>query len=101
EVVPGQVLVRVDPRESASRLRSLGSDIAKAEATAGKEIAELEIKVVDAELALVDAEANLHKARIDAALPGELVSALDFDRYKGELARTEREFVLKGRELDE
>jgi HlyD family secretion protein len=101
EVVAGQVLVRADPRESASRLRSLGSDIAKAEATAGKEIAELEIKVVDAELALVDAEANLQKARIDAALPRELISALDFDRYQGELERTEREFVLKGRELDD
>lgn len=99
EVTPGEVLLRVDPGQSASRLQSLIPDIAKAEAIAAKDIAERQVKAVDAELALADADANLAKARIDAVLPRALISALDFDRYKGELERTEHDFVLKQREL--
>jgi len=101
EVSPGEPLLRVDPGQSASRLRALNGDIAKAEAVAEKEIAELQVKAIDADLALVEAEANAGKARIDAAVPRELVSALDFDRYKGELERAERELLLKQRELND
>jgi multidrug resistance efflux pump len=100
EVSPGEPLLRIDPGNSASRLRQLIAETAKAEATAAKEVAELDVKAVDAELALVDAEAAFEKARIDAALPRELISALDYDRYKGEFERAEREFRLKQRELD-
>jgi HlyD family secretion protein len=101
EVSPGETLLRIDPGQSASRLRALKAEIAKAEAVAQKEIAELDVKAIDAELALVEAQANAEKGRIDAALPRELVSALDFDRYKGEFERAERELVLKRRELDD
>jgi HlyD family secretion protein len=79
----------------------LAADIEKAEARARKEIAELAVKAIDAELAWIDAQAALDKARIDAALPRELLSGLDYDRYQGELQRTEHELVLKRGELQD
>jgi HlyD family secretion protein len=99
EVAAGAPVLRIDPGEAASRLRTLESDIAKAEATAEKDIAELEVKAIDAELALVDAEAKFATARIDATLPRELISALDFDRYQGEHERAQHELTLKKQEL--
>lgn len=99
EVDVGDPLLRIDPGNSASRLRVLLAETGKAEATAAKEIAELDVKAVDAEIALIEAQAAFQKARIDAALPRELISALDFDRYKGEFERSERELALKRKEL--
>ncbi|WP_246064698.1 HlyD family efflux transporter periplasmic adaptor subunit [Pseudoluteimonas lycopersici] len=49
---------------------------------------------MDAELALVDASAAEETAAIDAALPRELLQALDYDKYQGEYERTKREHVL-------
>ena len=99
EVKQGEPILRIDPGQAGARLRTLAADIEKAEAKSRKEIAELEVKAIDAELAWIDAETALAKARIDAALPRELLSGLDFDRYRGELQRTERESVLKLGEL--
>src|SRR3546814_16490918 len=47
-----------------------------------------------------DAQAELETARLDAALPPELVSGLDYDRYQGELDRTTHEAGLKRRQLE-
>jgi len=99
EVPAGEPVLRIDPGQTASRLRTIIAERSKAEATAAKDLADLEVKALDAELALVDAEANFAKAKIDAALPRELVSALDYDRYQGDRDRTERELALKQREL--
>src|SRR5690606_30044430 len=84
---------------SASQVRELESQVDQAQARAAKELAELRVRVVDAEMALVDAAAALETARIDAAVPADLVSALDYDRYQGELDRAKREHALKQREL--
>ena len=98
-VKPGDVLVRIDPGDAATRLRQLASQIEQAQAKAAKEVAELRVKAVDAELAQVDADAATETARVDAGIPRTLISRLDFDRYHGELDRAERELVLKTYEL--
>ncbi len=96
----GDVLVRIDPGPSAEKAESLARDIEQAAARAGKEIAELAVKANEAERALVDAEAAFEKARIDAEVPRAHRSALDYDRFQGELQRTTREKALKQRESE-
>lgn len=98
-VQTGDVVLRIDPGQSASRVPELEIEIEQARARVAKDIAELQVKAVDAELALVDAEAELAVAKLDASIPPDLVSGLDYDRYQGELDRTAREVALKQREL--
>lgn len=96
----GEVVLRIDPGESVTQIRELEAQIEQAQAKMDKELAELRVKQVDAELALADAEAAYAKAKVDAALPRELISALDYDRYQGELDSTRRQLALKRKELD-
>jgi HlyD family secretion protein len=95
----GDVLLRIDPGDAASQIPQLDAQIEQARARAAKELAELQVKVVDAQVALVDAQAALDTAKIDAAVPVELISRLDFERHQGELDRAGRELVLKRAEL--
>lgn len=99
QVKAGDVLVRIDPGASLTQIQQLQSQIEQAEAKAAKELAELQVKAIDAEKALVDARAARDKARVDAAIPRAHLSALDHDRYRGELDRAEREFALKETEF--
>jgi multidrug resistance efflux pump len=98
-VKAGDVLVRIDPGASLTQIRQLDAQIEQALAKAAKELAELQVKAIDAEKARVDALAARDKARVDAAIPRANLSGLDFDRYKGELDRAEREFALKETEF--
>jgi len=99
EVKKNEPLLRIDPGQAGARLRTLESDYEKAEAKAAAEIADRRVKAIDAELAYVEAEAVLGKARIDASLPRELLSGLDYDRYRGDLERAERDLILKREQL--
>jgi len=96
----GDPVLRIDPGQSATQVPDLEAQIEQARAKVARDIAELEVKAVDAELALVDADAELAAAKLDASIPPDLISALDHDRYQGELDRTTREVALKRRELD-
>lgn len=98
-VEPGDVLARVDPGQSLSRLEQLDAEIEQASARAAKELAELRVKEIDAQIALVQARAVRDKAEVDAGIPREHLSALDFDRYAGEYERARREHELKREEL--
>ena len=98
-VKAGDVLLRIDPGQSATQIRLLESQIEQAGAKAAKELAELQVKAIDAEKARVDAQATRDKARVDAAIPRAHLSALDFDRHRGELDRAERELTLKESEF--
>src|SRR3546814_391995 len=99
-VKKGEPVLRIDPGQAASQLPELDAQIEQAQATAAKTLAELRVAALEAESALVDAQAELETARLDAALPPELVSGLDYDRYQGELDRTTHEAGLKRRQLD-
>lgn len=94
-VQPGDVLVRIDPGEALTQVDALQGQIEQADARAAKEIAELELKALDAERAELDAWLAFEKAGIDAAIPREHLSALDADRHRGELERSRRELALK------
>lgn len=93
------MVLRIDPGQSASRIPDLEAEIEQAQAKSAKEVAELEVKALDAGLALIDAEAELGIARLDATIPRELISGLDYDRNQGELDRAGREVELKRKEL--
>jgi HlyD family secretion protein len=100
-VKKGEVVLRLDPGQSAAMIPDLESQIEQLSAKGNKEIAELEVKTVEAELALLDAQAKLGTARIDARIPKGLVSDLDHDRYQGELDSATREVALQQRLLSE
>lgn len=99
QVKKGDVLLRVDAGQAAAQIPEIESKIEQAQARAAKELAELKVKAIDAELALVDAEAALDTAKIEARIPRELISGLDYDRHQGELDRATRETALKRIEL--
>ena len=100
QVQPGDPLVRVDPGGALSQQETLKAQIAQTEARIDKELADLAVKEIDAELALVDAEAALAKAEVDAAIPADYIARIDADRHQGELERARRELALKREELE-
>ncbi len=100
-VKEGDVVLRIDPGQSASMIPDLEARIEQTRVRGEKEVAELEVQALDAELALVDAEAQLAAARIDAKIPKGLIADLDYDRHQGELDRATREAALKRRQLAE
>lgn len=95
KVQPGDVLLRIDAGPAETQLRTLQAQIDQLQAKNAKEIAELELKQADAELALADAQAERDTAAVDAVIPKSLISALDYDRHQGEMERTERALALK------
>jgi multidrug resistance efflux pump len=99
-VKTGDVVLRIDPGQSASMIPDLDAQIEQAGAKAAKELAELQVKAIDADVEAADADAAFDTARVDAAIPRELASALDYDRFQGELDRTRREAALKREERD-
>jgi multidrug efflux pump subunit AcrA (membrane-fusion protein) len=93
-VKKGDVVLRIEAKESNSVSQN-EIEYEQARAKSDREVADLAVKAVEAEKALVNADAALQKARVDAAIPRDHVSALDYDRYQGELERSERDLDLK------
>ncbi len=93
-VKKGDLVLRIEARESGN-LSQQEIELEQAKAKSRREVADLVVRAIEADKALLTAEAALKKARVDAAVPHEHVSALDFDRYKGELERAERDLELK------
>jgi multidrug resistance efflux pump len=100
-VKAGDVVLRIDPGQSAGMIADLDAQIEQARAKAAKELAGLQVKAIEADIASVEADAALDTARVDAAIPRDLASALDYDRYQGEADRTAREAALKRRQRDD
>jgi multidrug resistance efflux pump len=94
-VKTGDVLLRIDAGQAAAKIRDLDAQIEQVVAKIDKETAELRLKQVDAELAAIDAQAALDTAAVDAAVPKQLVSALDYDRYHAEFDRAAHDAQLK------
>ncbi len=101
QVKAGDVLLRIDAGPAAQQIRTLDGQIEQGSAKVDKEVAELRLKLADAELALIDAQAALDTAKVDAAIPKQLVSALDYDRYHAEFDRTGHDAELKQHEVDD
>lgn len=91
----GDDLLRIDAGPAESQLRTLQAQLDQMIAKNAKEIADLELKQADAELAQADAQAERDTAAVDAVIPKQLISPLDYDRHQGEMQRTERALALK------
>lgn len=100
QVKAGDVLVRVDPGQYLAAVEQAESEVELAKARRDKELAELRVAAIDAKMAVIQAQALRDKAQVDAEIPREHLSALDFDRYAGEYERAKREYALKQSELD-
>ncbi|MES2050004.1 MAG: HlyD family efflux transporter periplasmic adaptor subunit [Pseudomonadota bacterium] len=93
-VKAGDLVLRIET-QGASNIDQLQIEAAQAKARAEQEVADLEVKAVEAEKVLANAKAAYDKARVDAALPKSQISSLDYDRYKGENDRAERDLEVK------
>lgn len=91
----GDAVLRIDASQAEGELRTLQAQIAQGEAKNAQEIAELQLKQVDAEIALADAQAERDTAAVDAAIPKELLPAITYDRYQGVMRRTDEALALK------
>jgi multidrug resistance efflux pump len=101
QVKAGDVLLRIDAGPAAQQIRTLEGQIEQGRAKVDKEVAELRLKLADAELALIDAQAAFDTAKVDAAIPKQFLSALDYDRYHAEFDRTGHDAQLKQHEVDD
>jgi multidrug resistance efflux pump len=93
-VKKGDLVLRIEAKES-NNLSQQEIELEQAKARAKREVADLAVKAIEAEKALLMAESALQKARVDAAVPREHLSALDYDRYQGERERTQHDLELK------
>jgi multidrug resistance efflux pump len=59
------------------------------------ETATLEVGAIEAEKALISAQAALDKAKVEAALPKQQITGLDYDRYQAELGRATRDLAIR------
>ncbi|MEI7036775.1 HlyD family secretion protein [Fulvimonas yonginensis] len=94
-VAKGDVLLRIDAGSAEAQLHKLKAQLEQTAAKNAKEIAELQLKQSDAELALADAQAERDTAAVDAAIPRNLISALNYDRFQGEMQRAGRTLAAK------
>lgn len=98
-VTKGQPILRIDASSSSGQIDTLKDKIGLAKATQAKELAALELKAVDAELALVTAENTRAKDAIDAGIPKRIITAIDYDKYQGAFESATRDAALKQKEL--
>lgn len=90
-VQAGDPVVRIDSANLASEIEQLELQMLGAAQRAQKELAELEVALLDADLALVQAEAKLAKARIDAGVPATHLPAIQFERHRLDAERAGKE----------
>lgn len=99
QVKKGDPVLSIDAGQAASQLQQLKDQIEKAKNKNAKDLADLELKQVDAEIALVNAQAAEQTAAVDAAIPQKLIAAIDYDKYQGTLTSSQREAELAKRNL--
>lgn len=93
-VKAGDVVLQIDTPSGPS-VEQMKIDADQARARAEKQIADLEVKSIEAARALATARAALAKARVDAALPRGQISGLDYDRFQGEHERARLDLEVK------
>ena len=94
QVKTGDLVLRIEI-PSAANIDRLKAELERTRARAESETATLDVAAVEAEKTLVSAKAALDKAKVDAALPKQQVSPLNYDRYQAELDRATRDFAIK------
>ena len=99
KVKKGDVVLRVES-QGESDIERIELEMVQARQRGDKEIADLEVKVIEAERALAIAKSAFARAKIDAALPKTHIAPLDYDRYQGEKNRAEGDVEVKQKMLD-
>lgn len=94
KVKNGDLVLRVDSQGNAD-IERLELDQVQNRERGLREIADLDVKRIDAEINLLVAHAALAKAKIDAVLPKGQISALDYDKYQAEMERVVRDLLIK------
>lgn len=93
-VEPGDVVLRIDAGAAEQNILTLSAQIEQAQARSAQELAAARVAALDAESQLVDRDAILARAEVDAGIPAEHLSALDYDRFQGQLEQARREQAL-------
>ena len=94
QVRKGDVVLRIES-PGATNVDQLRLDRERARARTDSETATLEVAAIEAEKALVSAQAALDRAKVDAALPKQQITGLDYDRHQAELGRATRDLAIK------
>ncbi len=100
-VKKGQPVLRIDAGQAVTQLQTLRDKLAQTRATTAKDVAKLDLKVADAQLALITERAVRDKAAVDAAVPRTLITALDYDRYQGAYRKSRLDTQLKAQALSD
>lgn len=90
-VEPGDAVVRIDSANLASEIEQLELQLRGSRQRAQKELADLEVALIEAERSLVEAGAKRDKAAIDAGIPATHLPAIQFERYQVDAARAATE----------
>ncbi len=101
QVKKGDPVLSIDAGQAAAQLQNLKDQIEKAENKNAKELADLQLKEVDADIALVNARAAERTAAVDAAIPKRLIPAIDYDKYQGTWTSARRAAELAKRNLED
>ncbi len=100
-VKKGDPVLSIDAGQAASQLQQLQDQIEQARNKNAKDLADLQLKQADAEIALANARAAEQTAAVDAAIPKALIAAIDYDKYQGTATSSQREAELAQRNLDD
>jgi len=103
----GDTVVRLDPGSLLTNEDQARTEYERKGLESKREIAELELQILDGEIALAQAESAVRLARIDAGIPADATRKLDHDRAQLALATAEQVMVraraqlaAKGQELE-
>jgi multidrug resistance efflux pump len=83
----GDIVASTDSSLAAARTDHLESENELAARRWDKDVANLRVKAVEADVALVIAKSDYELAKLDEGLPRNLISSLDFDRFHSEFRR--------------
>ncbi len=93
-VKKGDVVLRIDNMGGQTQSQ-IQQQIEQAKARADKDIGNLRVALIEAQSVAAQSKAAMERAKIDAKLPKQFVSALDFDRYQNELVRSQADLAQK------
>ena len=93
-VKKGDVVLRTEAG-GVTDIDQIRAELERARARTDSETANLEVAAIEAEKNVVGARAALDKAKVDAALPKQQITALNYDRYQAELDRATRDLAIK------
>ena len=97
KVKKGDLILRIDGGEQNIEQREM--ELIRNREQSLKELADLEVKKIEAERQVITVQAQLVKAKIGAALPKAFNAPLDYDRYQGEKNKAEYDLVVRQQSL--